>query len=427
MARAVSERGVVYLMAAVQFVNVLDFMMVSPLGPDFADALAIPISELPLVAGAYTASAAIAGVGGSFFLERFDRKKALVTALVGLALGTFLGGVARGMATLLAARVLAGAFGGPATSLAIAIIADAIPHERRGRAMGIVMGGFSLASSLGVPAGLKLAELGGWRTTFFGVAALIAIVTLYAARALPNFTAHIGRLDGSRGGLASLGRMLREARVLLSLSMTALANVGGFILILNFPAYVEFNLGFPRSDLDELYFLGGLASLVTMRFAGKLVDALGSTRVASLGTLALLGIIYVGFVRALDVAWVIPVFVGFFIASAFRNVAYSTLTSKVPEQAERARFLSIPSAVQHAASAAAAGLATKLLSERPDKSLEHIGRASVTSMVLVGLVPIAMFFVERMVRAAPPLSVRPPLAVPAADRTRGEGAASPEG
>ena len=40
----VTERAVVYLMAGVQFVNVLDFMMVNPLGPDLAESLAIPTS-----------------------------------------------------------------------------------------------------------------------------------------------------------------------------------------------------------------------------------------------------------------------------------------------------------------------------------------------------------------------------------------------
>ena len=43
------ERTVLLLVAAVQFVNVLDFVMVVPLGPDFAAALGIPMSSLGLV------------------------------------------------------------------------------------------------------------------------------------------------------------------------------------------------------------------------------------------------------------------------------------------------------------------------------------------------------------------------------------------
>src|SRR5690348_13105039 len=42
------ERAVVLLVAAVQFVNILDFVMVMPMGPDFAAALGIPASKLGL-------------------------------------------------------------------------------------------------------------------------------------------------------------------------------------------------------------------------------------------------------------------------------------------------------------------------------------------------------------------------------------------
>src|SRR5205807_3894354 len=122
----------VLLLGAVQFVNVLDFVMVMPLGPDFAAALGIPTSKLGLIGGSYTAAAAVAGLAGSFFLDRFDRRSALGIAIFGLVCGTALGGFAHGLWTLVLARVCAGMFGGPATSLSISIVADAVPAERRG-------------------------------------------------------------------------------------------------------------------------------------------------------------------------------------------------------------------------------------------------------------------------------------------------------
>ena len=59
----VSERAIVFLVGAVQFVNILDFMMVMPLGPDFSRALGIPTSHLGYIGGAYTAAASVAGQG----------------------------------------------------------------------------------------------------------------------------------------------------------------------------------------------------------------------------------------------------------------------------------------------------------------------------------------------------------------------------
>src|SRR5688572_22719428 len=87
-APAPSERVIVLLVGAVQFVNVLDFMMVMPLGPDFAAALGIATSHIGVVGGSYTLAAAASGLIGSLFLDRFDRRLALGVAMLGLVVGT---------------------------------------------------------------------------------------------------------------------------------------------------------------------------------------------------------------------------------------------------------------------------------------------------------------------------------------------------
>jgi hypothetical protein len=40
------ESSIIAVVGAIQFVNILDFMMVMPLGPDFATELGIPTSHL---------------------------------------------------------------------------------------------------------------------------------------------------------------------------------------------------------------------------------------------------------------------------------------------------------------------------------------------------------------------------------------------
>jgi predicted MFS family arabinose efflux permease len=88
-------------------------MMVMPLGPDLGRTLAIPSSSLGLIGGSYTAAAAVSGVAGAFFLDRYDRRKALGVALAGLVLATLSGALATGLWSLIATRILAGCFGGP--------------------------------------------------------------------------------------------------------------------------------------------------------------------------------------------------------------------------------------------------------------------------------------------------------------------------
>jgi predicted MFS family arabinose efflux permease len=185
------ERRLVLLIAAVQFVNILDFVIVMPMGPDFARALGFPLASAGELAGAYAAAAAVAGLAGGFFLDRFDRRPALLVALAGLIVGTGAGAFAWDFHSLLATRVLAGLFGGPATSLALAIIADTVPPERRGAAMGRVMGAFGAASVLGVPLALELARRVSWQAPFWTVATLGVLVFSFAASTMPPLRDHL--------------------------------------------------------------------------------------------------------------------------------------------------------------------------------------------------------------------------------------------
>ena len=272
----VSERRVVFLVGAVQFINVLDFTMVMPLGPDFARALHIPMSELGKVIAGYGQAAAITGFLGSFFLDRYDRRKALAIAMVGLVCGTLAGGLARGLPSLTWARVIAGAFGGPATSLSYAIIADVIPPARRGKAMGAVMGAFSVAQVLGVPAALVVSDRFGWRVPFYAVSVLGGAVALAAVFLLPSLTLH--RQRGAEEPIATFGELVARPTVLISYTMTAVLMASGFLVIPNLPAYAQNNLAYPRAHYQYLLAAGGIASFIALRLCGRLTDRIGSFR-----------------------------------------------------------------------------------------------------------------------------------------------------
>lgn len=384
-------------------------MMVMPMGPDFAAALHIPVSRLGLIGGSYTAAACVTGLAGSLVLDRFDRRSALAVAMFGLVVGTVLGGAATGLATLLIARVIAGAFGGPATSIALSIVSDAVPAERRGKAMGAVMGAFSIASVLGVPAGLKLARMGGWRTPFFAVGAMGLVIASLAVWLLPSMRAHLDARKGDVASATTFADMFRRPVVLLSYAMTVTATMGMFALIPNISGHLQRNLGYPRAEIETLYFIGGIVSFGVLRLAGRLVDRFGSSAVATFGTIATIAVLWSGFVREVPPVPVLLVFVGFMGATGFRNVAYNTLTSRVPRAAERARFMSIQSAAGHAASAVGAVLSSQVLYESPSGRLENVPTLAWFSIAMVSVLPVLMFAVERRVVAETP-AVAPAIA-----------------
>ena len=411
MPRAVSERTILFLVGAVQFVNVLDFMMVMPLGPDFAVALGIPQSRLGLIGGSYTAAAAVAGIAGATFLDRYDRRRALAVAMLGLVVGTFMGGLATDLPTLVLARVVAGIFGGPATSLALSIVADTIPAERRGKAMGAVMGAFSVASVLGVPAGLELARLGTWRTPFFVVAALGLVIAALAIALMPPMRRHLED-RAARGGVdASTLEILRRPEVLWSLAGSASSMYASFVLIPNLSPFVQHNLGYPREGIGTLYLVGGVVSFASMRVVGPLVDRVGAPRIAAVGTAVMLAVVGLCFATATSYLPVMGMFVGFMIANAFRNVSNSTTATKVPAPRERARFMSTQSAVQHIASASGAFAGSVVLSETADHHLVGMPTVALLSMGTAVLLPLFLGRLGGLLRArdhaAPAVSATP--------------------
>ncbi len=385
------ERTILLLVAAVQFVNVLDFVMVVPLGPDFASALGIPMSSLGLVTGSYTLAAAAAGAAGSGFLDWFDRRTALAFAMAGLVLATAAAGLATGLSTLLAARVAAGLFGGPATSLSFAIVSDSVPAERRGRAMGVVMGAFSVATVLGVPAGLWLAQAGGWRTPFLAVAGLGAVV---AAGALFLMPAMRGHLVHARAAAARGYAFLREPAALLSLLATATTMAATFALVPNLAAFLQFNAGLPRERLGFLYMVGGALSFAVLRAVGRGIDRFGAARVAAVGTAVMLANLALDFAPAepLLPAWAL--FVLFILANSIRNPSLSTLASRVPRASERARFQSTQSAVQNLASAGGALLSSLLLATEEGGRLVGMWRVAAFSGALSIALPLLLAAVQ---------------------------------
>lgn len=394
--RIPNERLILLLLFLAQFVNILEFMMVMPLGPDFSKAVGIPLSKLGWVGSSYTFAAALAGIGGMFLLGRVPRKKALMVTLAGMSIGTFCGGLAQNAVMLLGSRVVAGIFGGPATSAAMGLVADHFPEHRRGKAMGAVISAFSVAAVAGVPISLQLSLWGGWRVPFFAVGILAFLVAVGVGLAMPPKNV---AMPASRAALlATLKGVLKKKRVWLAYIMTSVAMFSGFLLIPNLAAYVQGNLAFPREQMGQLYLCGGILSFAAIALTGRLVDHFGSFAIGGITSGVLILLIYGFFYRGLtELPTTIvcyALFVTFMPLMSARNVALHTLNSKVPEPMERSIFMSALSTINSTGSASGAFVASMVLSQTTAGILENVPLIAAASMVCTALLVPLMGIVE---------------------------------
>ncbi len=161
------EKLILILLAGLNFTHILDFIIMMPLGNYLIGDFHITAFQFSLLVAVYSISAFFSGLTIATFIDRFDRKKPLLFAYAGFLIGTVACGFANSFFLLLLARITAGTFGGIIGAQIFAIVADLFPYEKRGRAMGVVAGGFAIATIIGVPLSLKLVNISGdnWRSS----------------------------------------------------------------------------------------------------------------------------------------------------------------------------------------------------------------------------------------------------------------------
>src|SRR5688572_17934401 len=269
-----NERALLYTLAAIQFTHIVDFMVMMPLGPEFTRLFGISDAQFGLLVSAYTLAAGASGVIGSFFIDRFERRTLMLWTYAAFALATLACGLSSGYAMLMAARIAAGLFGGIIGVLVQTMVGDAIPYERRGRAMGLVMASFSLATVAGVPASLWLAQVLGWHASFIAIALASLVIGAVGMRTLPRLEGHL-HAARETSAWRSIGAVLREPHHWHAFGFTALVMATGFTVIPFITIYLTANVGISPAQVPLIYLAGGVATLFTSRLIGGLADRWG--------------------------------------------------------------------------------------------------------------------------------------------------------
>ncbi len=371
------ERAILLALAAMQFTSIVDFMIVMPLGPRLMEALGLSPTRFGLIVSSYTLAAGAAGLVASMLIDRFDRRRAFLSLYAGFLVGTLLCGLAPGYGTLLAARVVTGAFGGILGGLALAIIGDVFPDERRGRATGALMSAFALASVAGVPIGLYLGTHFGWQTPFLVLAVLGLPVLFVAGRALPPLRGHLDH-QSDASPLAALVDTLTRPDHLRAYALIVTLMFGGFAVIPYISTYLVRNAGVSELRLPWVFVAGGAVTLFGAPIVGWLSDRYGKLRiylvvapVSAAMMLAVTNLPRVGLgLAAATVA-------GLMCSNAGRMICALALVTGSVEPRRRGGFLSVNSSLQHLSTGLGAYVGGRIIVEVPGGALRHFDRVGL--------------------------------------------------
>jgi predicted MFS family arabinose efflux permease len=382
MTTAANERLLVLVLACVQFTNIMDFMVLMPLGPQLMRVMQISPREFSFLVAAYTLSASAASFLTALYIDRFDRKRALMFLYAGFALSTLLCGLATEYAALLAGRLIAGAFGGVCGAAVFAVVGDAIPQERRGSATGTVSTAFSIAAIAGVPAGLFLATAFDWRAPFLALVALCLLVLGGIVRLVPPMRKHIDAATHDASPLRRVKGILRDPNHRWALALPATMVFGGFSVIPFLSPYAVANVGLGEADLPYIYLFGGLATAFTSRYIGRLSDRHGKRETfAMVAGLSIVPILLITNLPPAPVWVLVACTTLFMVFISGRVVPAMALVTASAQPRVRGGLMSFNSALQHLSSGLASLSAGRIIGQTETGAL--------TRYWAVGLIAVA--------------------------------------
>lgn len=359
-------------------------IIISPILPRIGEALAVPEALLGTLVTSYAVMLSVFALITGPISDKFGRRRVLLIGSGFMSGALLLHGLADTYFSLLVVRALAGAAGGTLSGAAVAYVGDYFPYNRRGWANGWVMSGIAFGQIIGIPLGTILADLINYRWPF-----LMFAFTMGAAFVLIWYAVPQPDVQRDQRGL-SLRRAVRDYAELMRNPVTGSAAATYFLMFLSIgffviylPAWLEASLGVSGEAIASLFFIGGLANVVTGPLAGKLSDQIGRKPliIASCMGLAVVMVLTTYLIHSMWIAYVM--FSLAMVMIAMRISPLQSLLSALIPDARRGILMSLAVAVGQVGIGISGAIAGLMYTNYGYVSNSYMGAIAITLMAFL--------------------------------------------
>ncbi|MQY49570.1 MFS transporter [Rhizobiales bacterium RZME27] len=179
--------GGLLALAMAGFITLMTEVMPAGLLPQISAGLQIDESMAGQLVTAYAAGSFVTAIPMMTLTQAMARRSLLLIAIGGFALVNMATALSSHYGLTIAARFLAGMFGGIVWALLVGYAARMVPARLAGRAIAMTGIGAPLAFSVGVPLGTSLGAFVGWDVAFMLMSAVALGLMIWVRVGLPDF------------------------------------------------------------------------------------------------------------------------------------------------------------------------------------------------------------------------------------------------
>ncbi|WP_449354562.1 MFS transporter [Virgibacillus natechei] len=262
----------VYLLTIVSFVVGMVELIIGGILDLVATDLDVSIGQAGLLITIFSLIFAIAAPILLIVTAKIERKRLTLISLVVFLLGNIVSAVSPSYSILFTGRIITALSGSLLIILCLTMAANIVKPEYRGRAIGIVTMGVSGSLVLGVPIGLMLGNIFGWRAPFV----FIAVLTLFSMTGVYFLMEKVAPKPSIplRNQLATL----KNRKIFFAHLTTFLFLAGHATLYTYLTPFAKTTMGLEGTWISIIYLIFGIAAVSGGAIGGTLSDQIGSKR-----------------------------------------------------------------------------------------------------------------------------------------------------